>query len=120
MDPPCSGDTLHRHYAGDIKAGANMLRARAEATLARLALGTPEIKIGKRIVQKDVPPDKASLFFLLKTRFGYRETSAPMLSFDSSIDISSLSDLQLDQLLERVRSKLASIDEEDKLDAKPH
>ncbi len=107
LDPPCSKDVIQKYYRAEIDSGAQMLRARAEATLALLALGRPEVRVGKRIVQRSVPPDRASLFFLLKTRYGYREVSRTEHSFDG-VDIGSLTETQLAQLIERLDRALAT------------
>ena len=107
MDPPCSADTIQRRYPAELASGAQMLRARAEMTLALMALGQPEVRIGKRVVQKAVAPDKASLFFLLKTRYGYREVNKTEHSFDG-VDIGSLSEAQLAKLIERLDRALAA------------
>ncbi len=107
MDPPCGEDTIRKNYPGEITNGAVVFRHRLEATLATMALGQPEIRAGKRILQKAVAPDKASLFFLLKTRYGYREVNKTEHSFDG-LDIGSLTEAQLAQLIERLDRALAT------------
>lgn len=107
LDPPCGEDTVRKNYPAEITHGAATFRSRLEVTLAMLALGQPEIRAGKRLLQKAVAPDKASLFFLLKTRYGYREVNKTEHSFDG-VDIGSLTEAQLAKLIERLDRALAA------------
>jgi hypothetical protein len=110
MDPPCSRNVLLEHYRDVIDLAAVTFKGRAEGTLARMALGLPEVRVGKRIIQKEVPPDKTMLIFLLKSRFNYRDSQRHEITGLESLNLQNLTDAQLAQLLENISGRIAAID----------
>jgi hypothetical protein len=108
MDPPCARSTLQDHYRDVLENAVATFKARLESSAAFMALGLPEVKTGNRVVQKAVPPDKTMMIFLLKARFGYRDSQRHEISGLESINISDLSDAQLAQLIDRLEGKLSA------------
>lgn len=92
------------------KKGRVLLKRRLGATLLALALGRERIvEIADadgttQVAVEDLPPDKAALFFTLKTQFGYRETDRhehvgdPAQPVVFRRDMSELSDRDLERL----------------------
>jgi hypothetical protein len=118
VDPPCSVPTLKAYFASTLDAAVEVFRARVEAKLAGLVLGSPEVKIRGRVVHAAVPPDKTLMMFLLKTRFGYRETNRTEMNLEG-VNIAGLSDVQLSQLVERISGAIAQRREDGAAEAAP-
>lgn len=109
LDPPCSEEVLVSNFREQLDSGAVTFKARVEGTLGRLVLGLPEVRRGKRVLQKAVPPDKTLLMFLLKTRYEYRDTPSPLTGIEG-LNIASLSDKQLEDLANRLTRAIAKRD----------
>jgi hypothetical protein len=110
MDPPCGRTVLLENYRDVIDQAVVTFKARVEGTLARMALGLPEVRVGKKLIQKEVPPDKTMLIFLLKSRFGYRDSQRHEITGLENLNLENMTDAQLDQLATRLSKRPAPLD----------
>jgi hypothetical protein len=96
------------------KKGRARVKAEAGATLLRMALGRREIVLqgtdgSRRVLSEKVEPHPASLFFLLKTQFGYRETHPREITGPEGGPVQVRGDLDLTKLKDEELTTLDQI-----------
>lgn len=106
IDPPCSPNTLRKHFRKELDKGLLQAKVQTLGTLHRLANGAPAQYYpaghpnAGQVMFPAVQPDRACLMFKCKTAYGMRETIRIGGDRDPgakpiSIKIEDLSDEQL-------------------------
>jgi hypothetical protein len=100
--------------AAAYKKGRARVKAEAGATLLRMALGRREVVLqgtdgSRRVLSEEVEPHPASLFFLLKTQFGYRETDRREITGPEGGPVQVRGDLDLTKLKDEELTTLDQI-----------
>lgn len=105
---PCSHATLAKHYQPELKTGRAHAVLTVGQSLYKKAVGAPaEYNSKGEKTRDEIKPEVTAQIFYLKARAGWRDIAAVEHSGPGGkpipVNISSLSDTQLEQLLARLK-----------------
>jgi hypothetical protein len=102
LDPPCSGSALKEHYREGLVHQRQNFLVMVGRALNDMLKGRPATFDKKgRLVSSEVKPNPTAVLFLIKSVIGLQ--LSPAGEWDTSLDLSKLTDRQLDDLLRRMQ-----------------